>query len=86
MKTFEEYEASEKGFDEFLTPLDQIDWPLYEYILCGFVAPNFDDGKCGQGGEAVYESDAGIMYYETVITVNDKHFYIGKLPDFNNYS
>lgn len=80
LKQFEnQYTANTYG--EFLNPLDEIDWFFYEHILCGYVAPYYDNGKVGQAGEATDKKD-GVYYHETVMTVGDKYYYLGVLPAF----
>lgn len=82
MKTLKQYEKSEKGLHEFLRPLDRIDWPLYEHILCGWVPSHFDDGVRGQAGECNHSKD-GIWYYDTVSTIDGKYYYLGLMPSFD---
>lgn len=85
MKTLKQFEKSELGIDEFLKPLDRIDWFLYEHILCGYVACNFDDGQFGQNGECSKEKD-GVSYYSTVMTVGDKYYFLGDAPSMCTYT
>lgn len=82
MKTKKQFEKQELSVDEFLNPMDRIDYELYSYILCGWVGPNFDDGTVGQNGECSFERD-GTDYYSTVMTVKDKYYYLGQLPSFS---
>lgn len=82
MKTLKQFEKSGKSFEEFLKPLDRIDWPMYEHIACGYVTPNFDDGKSAQNGECT-KSENGVDYYETVMSVGDKYYYLGLMPSFD---
>lgn len=81
MKTLKQFEKSQKSFDEFLKPMDRIDEELYEHITCAYVAPNYTDQKCAQNGECT-KSENGIDYYETVITVDGKYYYLGLMPSF----
>ncbi len=82
MKTLKQFEKSNTSFDEFLKPMDRIDEELYEHISCAYVASNFSDQKCAQNGECT-KSDNGTDYYETVITVDGKYYYLGLMPSFN---
>lgn len=82
MKTKKQFEKQELSVDEFLSPMDRIDYDLYSYILCGWVSPNFDDGTVGQNGECSFEK-YGTAYYSTVMTVKEKYYYLGQLPSFN---
>ena len=82
IKTFKQFEKNGEDFETFLKPLDQIDWELYEHILCGYVAPNFSDVKFGQNGECS-KSENGTDYYQTVITIDEKYYYMGDMPSFN---
>lgn len=79
MKTYKQFDKSEKSFDEFLKPLDRIDWELCEYILCGWVPSNFNDGTWGQNGECCFGKD-GINYYSTVLMLDDKYYFMGNCP------
>lgn len=81
MKTLKQFEKSEKNLEDFLQPLDRIDWFLYEFILCGYVAPSFDNGTVGQAGEAE-KKEHNIYYYRTVMQTKDRYFYLGILPEF----
>lgn len=83
MKTLKQFEKQDEGFDTFLKPLDQIDWFLYEHILCAYVPANFDDGQFGQNGECSFEKFE-TNYYTTVATFNGKYYYLGDMPDFKN--
>lgn len=82
MKTLKQYEKSGLALHEFLKPLDRIDWYLYENILCGWVPSHFDDGKIGQAGEC-HHSENGVWYYDTVMTVDDKYYYLGLMPSMD---
>jgi hypothetical protein len=81
VKTYQQYEASGKALHEFLAPLDEIDWPLYENILCGYVPAQYDNGKLGQAGEANHKV-GDVYYYDSVMTVGEKYYYLGLLPEF----
>ncbi len=82
MKTYQEWEDSELDLDAFLSVNDEIDYEIYEHILCALCPPNYDDGIIAQCGEASYERK-GIYYYDTVKCDGDKYFYLGILPDKN---
>lgn len=82
MKTLKQFEKLDGSFDEFLKPMDRIDEALYEYIACGWVAPNWSSEKFAQNGECTKEED-GIEYYETVMHVDGKFYYLGLAPSFN---
>lgn len=82
MKTLKQYEKSNLGLHEFLKPMDRIDWYLYEHIMCGYVAPNFDDGKFAQGGECNHSKD-GTWYYNTVMSFGEKYYYLGLMGSLN---
>jgi hypothetical protein len=82
MKTFKQWEKNKDlQITQFLSPLNEIDWYLYEHILCGYVAPSYDNGKIGQSGEPENKIN-GVYTYMTVATINDKYYYLGILPAF----
>jgi len=86
MKTMKQWDKSGLDLDQFLNPLDQIDWDLFSHIVCGYVASNYDDGIFGQCGEAmssIMDGDKEVYTYETVRSFGFKYFYIGILPDMN---
>jgi hypothetical protein len=82
IKTYQDWEKSELNLSEFLSENDEIDYEIYEHILCEYCPPNYDDEIIGQCGEAWDERD-GVFYYETVKQKDDKYFYLGILPDKN---
>ena len=86
MKTLQQWDDSGLDLDKFIEPFDEIDWYLFEHILCGYVASNYDDGGFGQCGEAwssIKDGEKEVYTYETVKDFGDRYFYLGILPDMN---
>lgn len=78
--------AADKNFEQYslidyLQPLDEVDYPLYEYIACGWVAPSYDNGEIIQAGEAE-DCVNGVYTYMTCSKIGDKYYYLGILPAF----
>jgi len=81
-KTLKQWEAKfpDKQLDEYLQPLDEVDEELRMH--CGeIVAPQYCSREFLQMGEADYSKN-DIYYYMTFATINDRHYYLGKLPEF----
>ena len=92
MKTFKQFDKQEElGYTEFLNPMDRIDEELFHYIICGHVASNYENGYdhdsgrvyYAQAGECNREDEYGTMFYETVMSVGDKFWYLGEMPSIN---
>lgn len=80
MKTKKEWNKSGLDLTEYLDEPCEINEELFNYILeC--TAPQYLDYGLGQTGEAEKHED-GVGYYMTVSFVNNKHFYLGILPEF----
>jgi len=89
MKTYEQWEKSKLDFDDFVKKGDEIDWYLYEHMVCGLCAPNYDDGTIAQCGEAQFgkkTKKGETLYYSTFKTENGKYYYIGYRADKNKGS
>ena len=82
IKTYQEWEDKfpDKQLDEYLQPMDEVDEELRNHCG-GIVAPQFCSREFLQMGEADFEKN-GIDYYMTFATINERHYYIGKLPEF----
>lgn len=91
VKTLAAFEKlDDKAFEglsltDYLQPLDEIDWFLYEHISCGWVAPSYDNGKFVQAGEAE-DNVNGVFTYMTCANINGRYFYLGILPAFQHGS
>lgn len=85
MKTLKKFEKQDLSFNEYLKPLDRIDEELYHHISCGYVASNYCDQKFSQNGECNREED-GIRFYETVMHIDGKFYYLGEAPSMNPYT
>ena len=82
MKTLEEWEKTKLDLLDFIKNGDEIDWGIYEHIICCVCAPNYQDDTFAQCGEASFERN-GTYYYMTVKNENHKYYYIGELADMN---
>ena len=83
MKTLNQFEKQDEGgFDTFLKPMDRIDEALHDHIVCAWVAPNFSSNKFSQNGECNRE-EHGVRYYETVLHIDGKYYYLGEAPSMN---
>lgn len=80
MKTYKQWEESEKDFHDFIEPMDEIDEELYLYYG-EVVAPKYCANGLIQCGEA-WKRQRHVYWYETFNKVNDKYYYIGVLPEF----
>ena len=80
-KTYKDWQKSELDLDKYLGigPCE-IDEKLSNYIgSC--TAPKYCSQGLIQGGDAEKEED-GVLFYFTVSHVNDKNYYLGILPEF----
>lgn len=87
MKTLKNWEKQAVDLDKYLDEPCEIDEDICLYIA-EVVSPNYlgwDNGLI-QGGdpEKHEESEKGkpIGYYMTTLSINNKHFYLGILPEF----
>lgn len=85
MKTLKQFEKQEElGFSDFLQPMDRIDEAFFHHILCGWVPSNYEHGNngvyYGQAGECNREDGYGTRFYETVMSVGNKYWYLGEMP------
>ena len=80
MKTYKQWEESEKDFHDFIEPLDEIDLEIYIHFS-GIVVPQYCKNGLLQCGEAWDEKD-GMYRYETFMENNERLYYIGILPEF----
>lgn len=81
MKTYKNWEKSNKDLDDFLNPLEEIDEELYLYII-EIVPPYWCYGGFGQNGEPTKKDKHCIYYRDTVMNVNGRYYYLGVLPEF----
>lgn len=84
-KTFKGWEKSNIDLDKYLNEPCEIDEELSLYIG-EIVPPQYLDCGLTQGGDCQITDDSEdgglIGYYMTTSIVNDKHFYLGILPEF----
>ena len=83
MKTYEKWEESNLDLYLFLgNEPCEIDEGIFLHLLEA-VSPYYFDGAFGQCGEAM-EMKNGITYRETVQSIENRYFYLGILPQFEN--
>lgn len=88
MKTFKNWDESGLDFNEFCQKGDELDYELFEWMVCGCVASNYEDGVFSQNGEAYTSKETKngeTYYYETFKEQDGKYFYIGLRADMNKY-
>lgn len=81
-KTLKQWNESNKKFDDFFKPLDEVDEDLVKDVN-HFIAPRFADGIFIQCGECDTETK-GVKYYMTFCKKGDKFYYLGSLPKFKS--
>lgn len=79
MKTLKQWDESGLDLGEFLNPLDEIDSALYDHFA--FFTPKYQDENLVQMCSPDYEKD-GILFIMTASIIEDKYYYLGKLPMF----
>jgi hypothetical protein len=83
MKTYRDWEDNHTSLElgQYLQPLDEVDEEMRNHCA-EIVAPQYCNSELIQMGEADYEKD-GVNYYTTFITINQRHYYLGPLPEFH---
>jgi hypothetical protein len=81
IKTYSDWEESGIDFSKWIKPMDEIDEELYLHFG-EIVSPQYCSYGFIQCGEA-FEKKGDTYLYETFYCNDNRYFYLGILPEFN---